>query len=333
MLSFKATTVLDTASQHKLAEASGFHNLKRGTGEVYLKTPTLVFSKQNLSPKIISPRLSVLQETTGQMSLSSQLQWDASNLKSKGSINLSDLSVATDTIAVKKINTDLSLSNLWPLATRKPQQIKISNISSGLDLKNPEITFSLKGTSVLIHKFIAQFIGGNIQIDNVTLNPEKKQHALTLNLSHLNLERLFNLIELEGVTGTGQMTGKLPLILSKDDIIITDGILVSDKPGVLQFRSEKAKQALGGAGEQVDLLLRVLSNFHYKKLSLKINRQKSHNAVVNLHIEGNNPTVMDARPFNLNINLEGNIDRLLETVLEGYRLSDRAIRDTVSNAQ
>ena len=185
----------------------------------------------------------------------------------------------------------------------------------------------------MFKKFHSSLIGGQISIDNFIIDPKAKKHDLTVHVSKLDLEELFTLLELDGVAGTGHLTGKIPVSLENNDLVIRNAKLATDTPGVLQFRSEKAKQALGGAGEQVDLLLRVLSNFHYNKLSLIINRKLSHNAIVNLRIDGKNPDVMESRPFNLNINLEGNIDKLIAVVLEGYRLSDKAIRSTVGAGQ
>ncbi|NVJ93836.1 MAG: YdbH domain-containing protein [Methylocystaceae bacterium] len=323
------TTFLDTKTKQKVLTIKASHDLNHETGQALISTPDLTFSQTGLSLSLFTPLLEAVQKTTGKIHLTSPLSWDKGGLTSKAVVQLSDLSLQTNTVSLNQINSNLSFSNLNPLQTKKSQTIDLESLSSGVTLYNPHLVFRLKNAQALIEEFNASFIGGRISVKDFLLNPEAKQHDVTLNLAHLDLEKLFNLIQLDGLDGTGHVTGKIPLTISGENIVITNGTLISDAPGTLYFNSEKASQALAGAGDQVDLLLRVLSDFHYEKLSLKINREPSNNAIVNLHIEGKNPAVMDSRPFNLNINLEGNIDPLLKTIMEGYRLSERAIQDTV----
>lgn len=323
------TTFLDTKAKQKILMIKASHDLNHETGQALISTPDLTFSPTGLSLSLFTPLLEAVQKTTGKIHLTSPLSWDKGVLTSKAVVQLSDLSLQTNTVSLNQINSELSFSNLNPLQTKELQTIDLESLSSGVTLYNPHLVFRIKNAQALIQEFNASFIGGRISINDFRLNSEAKQHDVTLNLAHLDLEKLFNLIELDGLAGTGHVTGKIPLTISGENIVITDGTLTSDAPGTLYFNSEKATQALAGAGDQVDLLLRVLSDFHYEKLSLKINREPSNNAIVNLHIEGKNPAVMDSRPFNLNINLEGNVDPLLKTIMEGYRLSERAIQDTV----
>jgi dicarboxylate transporter DctA-like protein len=323
------TTFLDTKAKQKVLTINASHNLSHDTGHALISTPDLTFSPTGLSLSSFTPLLEAVQKTTGKIHLTSPLSWDKGGFTSKAVVQLSDLSLQTNTVSLNQINSNLSFSNLNPLQTKKSQTIDLESLSSGITLNNPHLVFHIKNAQALIEEFNASFIGGRISVKDFLLNPEATQHDVTLNLAHLDLEKLFNLIELDGLDGTGHVTGKIPLTISGENIVISNGTLTSDAQGTLYFNSEKASQALAGAGDQVDLLLRVLSDFHYEKLSLTINREPSNNAIVNLHIEGKNPAVMDSRPFNLNINLEGNIDPLLKTIMEGYRLSERAIQDTV----
>jgi len=324
VLDFKLTTKLLKGPQ--IMHAHGVHSISNGKGYVSLTIPQLNFDENNIKPKDIIPSLSILEETSGAISGRSNITWSPAGLTTQGNLVLSDLSIRADRLSLKDIKANLRLSSLWPPRTSTAQTIQGKEISSGIAFENPNINFSINGPTLEIHKLYADLLGGDITIQDMLIDPNAKSHKLVLGLNHLDLTKLFDLIELEGVAGTGKMTGKLPITISNDDITLKNGLLVSDGPGVIQFRSTKAKQALAGAGEQVELLLSVLNNFHYDKLSLTLQRELSNDAFVGLHIKGRNPEVMSGRAFNLNINLEGNVDPLLTTILEGYRLSDRAIR-------
>jgi hypothetical protein len=142
------------------------------------------------------------------------------------------------------------------------------------------------------------------------------------------LERLLELFALEGVAGSGTVSGRIPLIIDDERVRVEDALLAADGDGVLRFRSAAARRVLDAGGEQAQLLLQVLEDFHYQVLSLAIDHGDG-DAVMRLSTKGHNPAVKDGHPFVLNINLSGNLEQLLGVVLEGYRLSDRAIRATV----
>ncbi|TXI19702.1 MAG: dienelactone hydrolase, partial [Nitrosomonas sp.] len=118
----------------------------------------------------------------------------------------------------------------------------------------------------------------------------------------------------------------IPLIREKNQVAITNGQLAAKAPGMLHFKSEKASQLLASAGEEMDLLLQALQNFHYSELSLHLDKSLTHDLVAKLSLLGNNPDVKDGRAFRLNINLETDIGKILQTINQGYNLSHEILR-------
>jgi hypothetical protein len=343
-IDFDMTAVLDTPPpSQKLIAVSGSHNLKNRDGRAKVSVGNFYFDPAALKPSDISPLLSGLPAITGAVSAEADAIWTPSIITTSGHLNLTNLSAKTDTVSVNNINTNLFLSDIWPPQTDKPQTIKIDQIASTISLNAPRLSFSILDQvststsnpipSVLLHNLNAGFIGGELSINNLRFDPDNTEHDLAVKLKHIDLEKLFSLIELQGVAGTGTISGTVPLLVRKNDVEIKDGLLKADGPGVLQFRSQQAKQALSGGGKQVDLLLRVLDDFRYSDLSLTIGRERSGSALIQLKLSGHNPAVMDGHTFNLNINLEGNADNLIAALLEAFRLSDSAIRATVGSAQ
>jgi dicarboxylate transporter DctA-like protein len=105
--------------------------------------------------------------------------------------------------------------------------------------------------------------------------------------------------------------------------------LEAEGPGTLTVRSEAARQALSSGGAQTKLLFDILENFNYAELSLAISKPASGEDVVTLHTKGANPDVENNRPVILNVNLSTNLDRIFNTLLDGYRLSEKALRATL----
>ena len=333
---FNLSAFLDKSGlAQALLNIDGNHRLDEGRGQAKLALPELTFEPDVFEPGNIAASLALPQKVAGRVSGQSDVAWSPSGVTTSGRATLSDLSITTDTLSVEGINTDLRLSSLWPPRTALPQTIRAARIASAVVLENPAVQFSIPETDknkipvLLIHNLSAGFIGGSVSIENMRADPDATTHQFTLDFNHLDLAQVFALMELDGVSGTGKVSGKIPLSITDDDIVITDGLLTADAPGVLRFRSTEAKQALAGGGEQVELLLQVLNDFRYDRLSLDVSRESSGSAHLGLHLGGHNPAVMNGHAFNLNINLQGNVDRLLKTLLEGYRLSDRALRATV----
>jgi len=333
---FNLSAFLDkSAMAQPLLNVEGTHQLDERRGQARLAVPELTFEPGVVEPGDFAASLALPQKVAGRVSGQSDVTWSPSGVTTSGGATLSDLSITTDTLSIDGINTDLRLSSLWPPRTASPQTVRVARIASAVVLENPIVQFSIPETDtnktpvLLIHNLKADFIGGSISVENMRADPAATTHQFALDLNHLDLAQVFALMELDGVSGTGTVSGKIPLSITDDDIVITDGLLTGDAPGVLRFRSDEAKQALAGGGEQVDLLLRVLNDFRYDRLSLDVSRESSGSAKLGLHLGGHNPAVMNGHAFNLNINLQGNVDRLLETLLEGYRLSDRALRATV----
>lgn len=230
---------------------------------------------------------------------------------------------------MENLDTDLFFPSLFPPKTEKSQKIEIDAVKSVVDLLNPRLKFSLSPKEAQLQEVTAGFLGGTLSIKDARFPFGADRQTAVLMMKQLALAEFFKLSGVDGLTGTGRLSGEIPFTFVNDDVEIDNAVLASEESGVLRFNSQAAKDMLGSAGEQMALVLDVLANFHYKSLSLKINRKLGQNAVLTMGLEGHNPDVKDGYPFKLNINLETNLDKILATVREGYRLSSQAIRFTI----
>ena len=98
--------------------------------------------------------------------------------------------------------------------------------------------------------------------------------------------------------------------------------LESQEPGVLRYDPAKPPSALQGGGESVGLALAALKNFHYDRLTLKLDREIGGETLVGLHIAGKNPDFYGGYPVEFNLNLSGKLDQILIQGLAGYRLPE-----------
>ncbi len=77
------------------------------------------------------------------------------------------------------------------------------------------------------------------------------------------------------------------------------------------------------------MVLSALGDFRYDQLWLTLDRDRSGDATLLLHVRGKNPGFYDGYPIELNLSLNGKLDRILHDSLEGYSVPD-LVRDKLA---
>jgi hypothetical protein len=168
-----------------------------------------------------------------------------------------------------------------------------------------------------------EFAQGRIRAAPFTIGSEGMQFSTTLTAERLQLNQIFALAQLDGLTGEGTMHGTLPITVSGSEATITGGELVSDRPGWVRYRPDEAPAALQAGGENVNLLLQALENFRYEELRLTIDGRTDGDMDVGLHLAGANPDLYGGHPIEFNLNLEGALADVVRAGLTGYQIPER----------
>ena len=314
----------------------GRHELASGVGGATVKVAPLGFRPGGLQPGDVVPALKVLRQVTGALTGDMEIWWRDGDYDGGARLVLDGLSFAAATAAVEGLSGSLRLDSLNPPAVSDPRTLRARRIVVGAALDEPILRFRLENAGdgaarLFIERAAAGFAGGRLSVTDTAIDAGAKRIAVKL--SGVDLGKLMDLLGVEEVSGSGTLSGVIPLEFSGDTVLVTGGLLEAEGEGVLRFRSEAAKRALAAGGEQVELLLGLLEDFRYQRLSLAFDKAATGEATIRLGTEGHNPAVLDGHPFVLNVNLSANLDRVLATILEGYRLSNRAIRATLGGGR
>jgi len=311
------------------------HDLTAGSGTGHLVLPPIQFSPGALQPKALYDGLAALSKVSGSAGLTIAGAWQDGPATATGSVQLDGLSFATAGVRVEGVDTDMRFARLWPPRSEPNQSLAVRRITGISDLSDIALTISVlpgtpaSGPVVAIANGSAQFAGGRLSFSDSRLELGRGLSLLPVQVDTISIAALAELIGVDGISGTGSMSGRLPVTIDGARIAVAAGKLSADSPGTLQVKSPGARQALAGTADQVDLLLEALEDFHYDELTVDVNKDLDGVAQITLRTEGNNPTVLDGYPFRLNINLEGNLDHLLATLGTASRLSEEAVRATV----
>lgn len=321
---------LTAQAQGATLRGRGRHDPGSGSGQARLTLQPVRFAPGGLQPAALVPALAAIEEASGAVAGDATLRWREATLEGGGEARLDDLSFAIAGLRIEGLNGDVRFVNLLPPTTAPKQVLRARKLDAGVALRDLSLTFRLDGSApaLEIARLEAGFAGGSLVVANARIEPAQR-NALVLQVYDVDLASLLALIGLDGLSGSGRMSGALPLVLTEDGVLVEDGEIAAMGPGVLSFRSEEAKQALAAGGDYVDLALQALENFRYEKLSLTLDKAADGRAVARLSTLGSNPQVLDGHPFAINVTLRADADALLAQALEAWRLSQGALATIV----
>ena len=304
---------------------AGKHRRLEGRGELRAALEPLTFIPSGPGPGALFPYLGDLKSVSGEVAAAVLLSWDASGIAGQADLSLRDVSFASAEGKVEGLDLDLHLDRLFPPGSPGGQSLTVRRLDPGLPLEDLALRFRVAPGNpphlVIEHGGLG-LIGGRVSLRDAIIDPGRGRQDIVLRIEALDLVELFRELGVAGLSGTGRLSGTIPLRLWRDRVAIEQGRLEAAGPGVLRFRSKAAAKVLAGAGESAALLLRALENFHYQDLALTIDKPAGGEARLGLALSGNNPDVLDGYPFRLNIGLETDFGSLLRTLSDLYSLSD-----------
>jgi hypothetical protein len=201
--------------------------------------------------------------------------------------------------------------------------LRASDVKADAELR-PDMSLAVQTLSLSV-------AGGRLAASPFTVDAAGSAIASTIAVEQVDLAEVLKLIGLDGLSGTGRIDGKIPLKFDDDNVRVDDAALQASGPGVLNYKSDTAPKALASAGEEVAEALHALEDFHYETLSLKVDEESNGAGTVLLALQGANPAVMSGQPFNINIKLESNFDRLADLALEGLGATRTLLRRAERN--
>ena len=300
----------------------GRHDLARGTGSATLKLAPIEFIPGVRQPADLAPWLEgMATEVSGTVALAGDVSWTRDVVASKLELLVRELSATTDAGLVERVNGVIILDGLAPFTTPPGQQVAVALIDAGLPLTDALLTFRIApGPVVEVAGGRLHLAGGTVDLEPLTYDPRAARSEAALLVAGVELGEMLALAGVDGLTGEGRMSGRVPVVIADGDIIITHGELEAEAPGHLSYAPLAPPAALQGQGESVSLALSALTNFQYEALRLTVDRQAGGEMTVAMHIRGKNPDFYDGYPVEFNLNVSGALDRVLRHGLAGYRI-------------
>jgi hypothetical protein len=312
---------------------SGIHDLAHGRGAGRIEMAPVRFLPGGLQPRDLVPDLGrKIDEATGTVVLAGALAWKGGTVFSNLDLKLQDLSVEAPGMALTRINGAVTLANLQPVSTPPGQQIAIAQINLGVPMKNGLVSFGVgPGPMLNIEKASLELAGGEVAVGPTRFDPAAARQQVDLQVRDVDLGALLALAEIDGLSGTGKLEGKIPVMMENGAVVIAGARLDAAGPGRLAYSPTAPPSGMQAAGETMALVLSALGDFRYDRLWMTLDRDRSGEATLSLHVRGKNPAFYDGYPVELNLALNGRLDRILHDSLASYSVPD-LVRQKLSNS-
>lgn len=215
---------------------------------------------------------------------------------------------------------NLTLTGWSQLITPEPVLMRWKEIDVGFPMRHTELSFnlSLDPFSKVFHvqgiSAQTEVLGGKVSSDSYAYSSDSGNGYLTLTLDNLDLLQVLSL-EQEDFYAEGKLTGRVPVIIEKNKILIENGVIEAIAPGgVIQYKPSDSVTNLVESNAQMAMVLDTLKNFRYDTLSSKVDFRADGILHLSTSLTGSNPDFEGGRRINFNLNVEEDIAALLKSL-------------------
>lgn len=310
------------------ARATLRHNLKTNTGRVDFRIPRFALeTKKYTIADLFPPAAQIFDVAKGASSMKGHLLWDKDVVSGQMALQLDKLSLHTADMKLDDLEGTVNFIELVPLSMPPRQRIKGTVTVGDLGPLPIQLEFQLREDgAVAVQDLDVGFAGGRMRTRGLVKPGDELDADGMIYVQSVDLAQVFQLIGLEGLEGTGRITGKVPVRLLGEDLTIGKGTLNAEGPGKLKYTGTALQQKLSNREDTVGTVAQVLSDFRYKKLSMELTKEASGTGAIMLRMDGANPAVYDGYPFAFNIRIESDFHKLGRIALGGVEAVTDVIR-------
>lgn len=246
-----------------------------------------------------------------------------------GTLEIEGLAGTYDRMAWTGLDSYLTADLHQNLFTVQTDNLSFAQINPGITIKSVTLAGSYQARSdtpetgkLMLKEANAGLLGGDVRVKPQTWDLSQWPIQIALDVNRLQLSELMALYPAENLSGTGILSGQLPLGIGPEGVNVADGEIRALEPGGRLQLPGGRLQALAQDNAAMQIVAEAMKNFHYSVLSSTIGYAQDGTLLLDLHIEGNNPNVRAGQPVVLNINLEENIPALLTTLQLSGRVNE-----------
>ncbi len=321
----------ETADHAVVLALDGRHDLGSGHGSLVVHAAPVMFKPDGRQPADLFPSVGrALSRVDGSLAAIATLSWGGRNLATTLVVLLNGIGFEGGLAGVSNLDGKVTFVSLVPLRTAEAQHLTATLRVASLPPGPLDLRFGLPSRDrLLVDRATLGLAGGTLSLTSFAFARGEPLDTV-LGVSAVDLGSVLTLIGIDGLSGSGVLDGTIPLRVDPAGVTITGGRLAATGPGVVRYTGAGLPEAITGAqgkaGEALTLTREALADFHYSGLTLALDRSPSGDGSLLVGLKGNNPAVLDGHPFDINIRLDANFDRLATIFLSGYAAAEGLLR-------
>ena len=208
--------------------------------------------------------------------------------------------------------------------TLQPARFDVALVDVGFPVEDISgiATPDIEDAAVAVSDLTMRLLGGTVTADPFRFDLDADRNQLMLRASGIQLPLMAGLADLEAITISGSVSGKIPVTIRGNKVIIDGGHLENDLPGgVIRY--------LGGAADgivddssQLGIVTRTLRNFEFESLTSAVDYTEAGDLLLTMRLKGINPDVDPTQPVILNLNVENNVPEMLRSLRATRSIED-----------
>jgi len=194
---------------------------------------------------------------------------------------------------------------------------------------NTEFNYQQQAFTFTSDNIHAKIFDGSFDIAHAHW-PFKAKRSVNVQLNNIDLEKVLELDQKQGITVTGKISGKLPITFDGKHFTINKGELHNVSNGIIQVLNNPVVEELKANNTELKLAFDALQNLQYHQLSSMVNMTDDGYMLLETVIKGRNPDLDN--DVNLNLNINYDLLGLLESISITERFENSIIKNMQSDA-
>jgi hypothetical protein len=281
-------------------------------GVLFSLQSALSFAGDGLQPVDLSPLAArYLASANGTVDVFVDVKAGGAPLSVTGRVQTEALDLVSATgVPVEGLALRADLLGLSPLRT-KDQTLRFRLVNLIGPFEEGEVHWRLEGTQLEVKDAAWRYAGGDLTTAG-RFDLAAPELPFTVAVKGVSLEQLLAQLAIADLSGTGSLSGELPLVYDFTRLRVDHGVLTAEPPGgVVKYAPATLAPGSLGVGGDVDVLTGALENFHYDQLRMELTGALDGDVDLGLAIKGKNPRYERGRPVELNVHVETNLPALL----------------------
>jgi hypothetical protein len=292
----------------------GRHDRETGIGEARIDGEPFEFAAGGLQPGRVSPLLdAAIKSASGTLDLEGVLAWSRdSPLRAEVELVAHDLDIETDQGDFERVNTAIRLDGPSPWSTPPGQLISIARVDIGLELTNGVAALRLLPDGRIdLESAEWSLADGTIRTRGV-IDLDAPAQTLVLELRNLDLAKLLEFADLDGLSGSGRVSGRIPVVRRGSTLEIKGGKLAgTDDGGWVRYASGTSGAGSARSTEDVNVAFKALENFQYDIIEAGLDGDTEGPVTLSVRLVGANPDFLEGHPIDFTLKVESHLVDLL----------------------